>query len=62
MNCREVNVCCFAYHLKFMKEQKQIHIIIVLANRFYVKNIVMIQIIKDYQTVTTVKLMEIALI
>ena len=45
-----------------MKEQKQIHIIIVLASRFYVKNIVMIQIIKDYQTVTTVKLMEIALI
>ena len=45
-----------------MKEQDQIHIIIVLANRFYVKNIVMIQIIKDYQTVTTVKLMEIALV
>ena len=62
MNCRGVNVCCFAYHLKFMKEQKQIQIIIVLASRFYMKNIAMIQVIKDYQTVATIKLMEIALV
>ena len=45
-----------------MKEQKQIQIIIVLASRFYMKNIAMIQVIKDYQTVATIKLMEIALV
>ena len=40
----------------------KIYEIIAPANRFYVKNIIMIQIIKDYQTVTTAKLMEIALV
>ena len=38
------------------------YIITAPANRSYVKNIVTIQIIKDYQTVTTVKLMEIVLV
>ena len=39
MNHPGVNVHCFAYHLKFMKEQKQIHILIAPANRFNVKKL-----------------------